>query len=88
MTSARAANKPACRRSYSDLGGVVRHHQFGGPVEVNLSQRELGLALIDTGNSGAQQGNLVVDVLDGVLQRPAPAPGLRFDPAYLGFRYL
>ena len=64
--------------------GIVRHHQFGGPVEVNLSQRELGFALVDTGNLGAQQGDLVVDVLYGVLQRPAPAHGLRFDAAHFG----
>ena len=67
--------------------GIVRHHQFGGPVEVDLSQRELGLALVDAGNLGAQQGDLVVDVLHGVLQRPAPAHGLRFDAAHFGLRY-
>ena len=69
-------------------GDIVRHHQFRGPVEVNLSQRELGLALVDTGDPGAQQGDLVVDVLDSVLQRPAPAPGLRFDAAHFGLRHL
>ena len=64
--------------------GIVCHHQFGGPVEVNLSQRELGFALVDAGNLGPQQGDLVVDVLHGVLQRPAPAHGLRFDAAHFG----
>ena len=64
--------------------GIVRHHQFRGPVEVDLSQRELGFALVDTGNLGAQQGDLVVDVLNRVLQRPAPAHGLRFDAAHFG----
>ena len=68
--------------------GIVCHHQFGGPVEVNLSQRELGFALVDTGNLGAQQGDLVVDVLHGVLQRPAPAHGLRFDAAHFGLGHL
>ena len=47
---------------------IVRHHQFGGPIEVELSQREFGLVLVDIGNSGVQQGDLVVDVLEGVLQ--------------------
>jgi hypothetical protein len=56
----------------------------GGPVEVNLSQRELGFALVDAGNLGPQQGDLVVNVLHRVLQRPAPAHGLRFDAAYFG----
>ena len=68
--------------------GIVRHHQFRGPVEVNLSQRELGFALVDTGNLGAQQGDLVVDVLHRVLQRPAPAHGLRFDAAHFGLGHL
>ena len=68
--------------------GIVRHHQLGGPIEVNLSQRELGFALVDTGNLGAQQGDLVVDVLHGVLQRPAPAHGLRFDAAHFGLGHL
>ena len=68
--------------------GIVCHHQFGGPVEVNLSQRELGFALVDTGNLGAQQGDLVVDILHGVLQRPAPAHGLRFDAAHIGLGHL
>jgi hypothetical protein len=68
--------------------GIARHHQFRGPVEVDLSQRELGATLVDTGNPGAQQGDLVVDALDGVLQRPAPAPGLRLDAAHFGRRRL
>ena len=54
-------------------GDIVRHHQFGGPVEVKLSQHQLGFVLVDAGNLGAQQGDLVVDGLHGVLQRPAPA---------------
>ena len=65
-------------------GDIVRHHQFGGPVEVKLSQHELGFGLVDAGNLGAQQGDLVVDGLHGVLQRPAPAHGLRFDAAHFG----
>ena len=66
------------------LWGIVRHHQLGGPVEVDLSQCELGFTLVDTGNLGAQQGDLVIDVLYSVLQRPAPAHSLRFDAAHLG----
>ena len=64
--------------------GIVRHHQLRGPVEVDLSQREFGLALVDAGDLGVQQGDLVVDVLHGVLQRPAPAHGLRFDATDFG----
>ena len=43
-----------------------------------------GVALVESGNAGMQQGHLVVDVLDGVLQFPAPAPGLCFDTAHRG----
>ena len=63
--------------------GIVRHYQFRGAVEVDLSERELGFALVDTGNSCAQQRDLIVDLLHGVLERPAPAHGLRFDAAHL-----
>ena len=66
-------------------GDIVRHHQFGGPIEVKLSQHQLGFGLVDASNPGAQQGHLVVDGLHGVLQRPAPAHGLRFDAAHFGF---
>ena len=73
------ANNSACRRSYTSRGTSFVTTEFGGAIEVNLSQRELGFALVYAGNPGAQQGDLVVDVLHGVLQRPAPAHGLRFD---------
>ena len=69
-------------------GDIVRHHQFGGPIEVKLSQHELGFGLVHTGDPGVEQSDLVVDVLDGVLQRPAPAHGLRFDAAYFGLGHL
>jgi hypothetical protein len=69
-------------------GNIVRHHQLRGPIEVNLSQRELGATLVDIGNPGVQQGDLVVDVLECVLQRPAPAVGLRFHAAHSGLRHL
>ena len=68
-------------------GDIVRHHQLGGSIEVKLSQGELGLVLVDIGDPGMEQGDLVVDVLHGVLQRPAPAHGLRFDAAHVGLRY-
>jgi hypothetical protein len=64
--------------------GIVGHHQLSRSIEVNLSQRKLGLALVETGNLGAQQRDLVVDVLHGVLERPAPAHGLRFKAAHFG----
>ena len=48
----------------------------------NLRQRQCGLALVERGDPRVQQGDLVVDILHGVLQVPAPAPGLRFDRAH------
>ena len=68
-------------------GDIARHHQLGGPIEIELSQRELGLALVESGDPGAQQGHLVVDVLIGVLQFPTLAPGVRFDAARPGRRH-
>ena len=40
------------------------------------------LALVRAGNAAHAEGDLVVHVLDGVLQVPALAPGLRFDSAH------
>ena len=65
-------------------GDGRRRHQLLGPVEFGLCQLERGLALIESGNPGVQQSDLVVDVLHGVLQFPALAPGLCFDTAHRG----
>jgi hypothetical protein len=43
-----------------------------------------GIAFIESGNPGMQQGYLVVNVLDCVLQPEALAPGLCFDTAHQG----
>ena len=56
---------------------------FFGPSEFDLSQREVRLALFESGDPGVQQGDLVVDLLDGVLQAPALAPRVRFQPRTL-----
>ena len=50
----------------------------------SCGQCQRGLALVDAGDPGMQHGDLVFDVLHGVLQLPAPAPGLRFDAAHRG----
>ena len=83
VRAGRQQDRLARRSNSARLAVSLRDHQLRGPVEVDLSQRELGFALIDTGNLGAQQGDLVVDVLHGVLQRPAPAHRLRFDAAHV-----
>ena len=44
----------------------------------------VGLALVESGYPSMQQGDLVVDVLDGVLQLPAPGPCLCFDIPHRG----
>ena len=68
--------------------GVVGHHQLSRSIEVNLSERKLGLAFVDTGNLGAQHRDLVVDVLHRVLQCSAPAHGLCFKAAHFGLGHL
>ena len=55
------------------------------PTEVNLCQRQHRLALIESGDASMQKGYLVVEVLHGALQFPAPAPGFCFNTARLGF---
>ena len=55
------------------------------PIEVGLRQRQLGLALIESGDSSTQKSDFVFDVLDRVLQSPAPGPGLCFDIPHRGF---
>ena len=64
---------------------LTRHvgagEEFLRPVEFKLRQRQRGLALVDSGDPRVQQRDLVVDVLHGVLQVPAPAHGLRLDRA-------
>ena len=55
------------------------------PIEVDLCQRQRGLALIESGDPSMQKSYLVVDVLHGVLQFPAPAPGFCFNTARHGF---
>ena len=54
----------------------------------SLASCQRGLALVDGGNPRMQSGDLVVDVLHGVLQFPAPASRLRFDAAHRGARRL
>ncbi len=54
------------------------------PREFGLRQDQRGAALVERGDPGVQDGNLVVDILNGVLQRPAPAPGFSLDPARSG----
>ena len=61
-----------------------RRHQLLCPIEFELGQRQRGLALVEVGDPGMQDRDLVVDVLHGVLQFPALAPGLRFDAAHRG----
>ena len=67
---------------------IVRRHQLPGPLEFELGQCQRRLAFFDAGNSGAQFGDLIGDVLHGVLQFPAPAPGFRFNAADRGGRGL
>jgi hypothetical protein len=55
------------------------------PIEVDLCQRQRGLALIVSGDASAQKSYLVVQVLHGTLQFPAPARGFCFNTARLGF---
>jgi hypothetical protein len=55
------------------------------PIEVDLRQPQLGLGLIEVGDASVQKGDLVVEVLHGALQFPAPASGFGFNPARLGF---
>ena len=63
-------------------------HQLPCPIEFELGQRQRGLALVDAGNPRMQHGDLIVDVLHGVLQFPAPASRFRFDAAHRGGRRL
>ena len=56
------------------------------PTEVDLCQCQHRLALIESGDASAQKGDLVVEVLHGALQFPAPASGFGFNTARLGFR--
>ena len=56
--------------------------ELSRPIEFNLRQRQCGLALVDSGDPRVQESDLVVDILHGVLQVPAPAPCLRFDRAH------
>ena len=60
---------------------IVPGDELLRPIEFNLRQRQCGLALVDSGDPRVQQRDLVIDVLHGVLQVPASAPGLRFDRA-------
>ena len=71
VTSACATDRAACRRSYSSLAYRSRRQQFLRPGEFNLRELQCGLAFFKGGNAGMQQGDLVVDVLHGVLQLPA-----------------
>ena len=63
--------------------GCLRQ-QLLSPGEFNLRQLECGLAFVESGNAGMQLGHPVVDVVHGVLQFPAQAPGLCFDTAHRG----
>jgi hypothetical protein len=49
------------------------------PIEVGLCERQVGLALVESGYPSVQQRDFVVDILYGVLQPPAPGPCLCFD---------
>jgi len=55
------------------------------PIEVKLCQCKHRLVPIESGDPSVQKGCLVVEVLHGALQFPAPAHGFCFNTARLGF---
>ena len=82
MTSARATARAASRRSNSSRLTTLRRDQLFCPVELGLGQLQRGLALVEIGNPGVQESDLVVDVLYGVLELPALAPRLGLETAH------
>jgi hypothetical protein len=66
------------------LGSRRRCDQLPDPPEFELGELERRPAHFDAGNLSTQQRYLILDLLDGVLQIPTPAPGLCFDAPYRG----
>ena len=54
------------------------------PVELLLRECKGGVRLLECGDPSMQQGYLVFDILEGLLQLPAPAHGLCFDAPHRG----
>ena len=65
---------------------ACRGDEVSGPVEVRLGQPERGLLGFERRHVGPQQGDLIVDLLDGMLQVEAEAPGFSDDAACRGRR--
>jgi hypothetical protein len=66
------------------LGGRRRRDQLLCSLEFKLGELERRPAHFDAGHPGAQQRYLIFHCLHGVLQVPAPAPGLGFDAPHRG----
>jgi hypothetical protein len=66
-----------------DASGLEQRHC---PIVVGLGLREPGLLRVERGHPRAEQGNLIVDVLDRVVQVESQAAHLPFDSAGLGLR--
>jgi len=62
----------------------VIYDQPRRPVELLLRKDQRGLGLLERRDPGMQQRDLVFDILDRLLQLPAPTPGQGFDAAHVG----
>jgi hypothetical protein len=62
----------------------LRYDQLRRPVELLLREYKRGLRFLEPGDPGMQQAYLIFDILHGLLQLPAAAPGLRLDAAHRG----